>query len=150
MKARLIVVLCSASAVALSTPVYAQQPAPTFEFAMCNMSDYGGVFVALRQKQDGQKWTVSGWYPLPDRGCTFLGRFRRDIIYYYAKSDKGVSWSPDANDQSASTQCVDQNKYFQGASDVGTCPAGQVAVRFRILQVPANLSRRTQTLTGSK
>jgi uncharacterized membrane protein len=130
--------------------VYAQQPAPTFELAMCNMSDYSSVFVALRQKQDAQKWTVSGWYPLPDRGCAFLGRFQRDAVYYYAKSDEGVSWSPDANDQSASTQCVDQNKYFQGAADVGTCPAGQIAVRFRMLQVPTNMSRRTWTLTGSK
>jgi uncharacterized membrane protein len=117
---------------------------------MCNMSDFSGVFVALRQKQDAQRWTVSGWYPLPDRGCAFLGSFQRDTVYYYAKSDEGVSWSPDANDRSASTQCVDQNKYFQGTSDIGPCPPGQVAVRFRMLQVPANIFRRTWTLTGSR
>src|SRR5262249_36024248 len=50
-----------------------QKPNPTFELAMCNLSDFQGVFVALRHKQDAQKWTVDGWYAIPDGGCTFIG-----------------------------------------------------------------------------
>src|ERR1700682_3879581 len=59
-----------------------QQQTQTFELAVCNLSDFQGVFVALRHKQNTQKWAVDGWYAIPDGGCTFIGSYLRDTIYY--------------------------------------------------------------------
>src|SRR5262249_28255763 len=54
-----------------------QQPSASAEVAVCNMSAFQGVFVALMHKQDAQKWVVEGWYAVPDSGCTLLGSFLR-------------------------------------------------------------------------
>jgi len=123
----------------------------TFELAFCNNSDYASMSLALMYKKDTQNWEVSGWYPIPDSGCTIVGRFIRDTFYYFAFSSEGAVWRAPDNDQTASNQCIDYNKWFKAvATGVPTCPAEQQFVRFRMVTVPANLARRTWTLTGSK
>jgi len=123
----------------------------TFELAFCNNSDYGRMLLALMYKKDAQNWEVSGWYPIPDSGCTIVGRFIRDTIYYFAFSGKESVWRAPDNDQTASNQCIDYNKWFRAvATGVPTCPEGQQSVRFKMVTVPANLARRTWTLSGSK
>src|SRR5947209_14394302 len=64
----------------------------TFELAVCNNSDYASMLLALMYKKDAQNWEVSGWYPIPDSGCTIVGRFIRDTVYYFAFSGEGAVW----------------------------------------------------------
>lgn len=147
-----------AAAVVCAMPLFlsgsspAQQQNATFEFAFCNMSDFSGVFVALTHKQNVQKWTASGWYAIPDLGCTFVGSFLRDTIYYYAESTdgSGAVWNGAETDRSAKAACIDHDKLFQGAVDVSSCPAGQDRVNFRSIRIPATLPRLTWTITGSR
>ena len=121
-----------------------------FELAICNMSDFQGVFVALMHKQDAQRWIVDGWYAIPDRGCTLTGSFARDTVYYYAESNDGGVWRGADTDQSVVPQCIDRAKLFQGPAGVTPCPAGEVGVKFRTIRVSATAPRLTFTLTGSK
>jgi uncharacterized membrane protein len=150
--ARFLMVACGLLGIFMGC-AQAQQAASTdtFELAFCNNSDYASMSLALMYKKDAQNWEVSGWYPIPDSGCTIVGRFIRDIIYYFAFSGEGAVWRAPDNDQTASIQCVDYNKWFKAVgAGVPTCPAGQQSVRFKMVTVPANTARRTWTLTGSK
>jgi len=145
--------LCSVLAVSAMQPSHPQPQAPggNFQLAFCNMSDFRGMLVTLMHKKDAQSWEVEGWYPVPDSGCAPLGTFPRDTVYYFAQSSEGAVWRAADNDQTASVQCVDLNKWFQaGAAGTPTCPSGQQSVRFRMITVPANLPRVTWTLTGTK
>lgn len=129
-----VAVLCSALGAAFAGSSHAQQkPNPTFELAMCNLSDFQGVFVALRHKQNTQKWAVDGWYAIPDGGCTFIGTFL----------------SAADTDKTAAAECIDLEKTFKRASG-GSCAEGQLTAKFRLITVPANLSRLTFTLTGRR
>ena len=148
----LAMTICSALDLLSADPSYAQQQSNTsFQMAFCNMSDYSNILVAVVHKKDAQNWAVDGWYPVPDRGCAPAGNFLRDTIYYFAYSSEGAVWRAADDDQTATAQCIDYNKWFQGtAAGVSACPAGQQSVRFKIITIPANLSGRTWTLTGSK
>jgi uncharacterized membrane protein len=127
-----------------------QQQSASFELAVCNMSAFQGVFVALMHKQDAQKWVVDGWYAVPDSGCSLLGTFLRDTVYYYAESNDGASWRAADTDQSVTPQCIDHNKLFTGPAGATSCPPGEVGVKFRTIKVPANQARLTWALTGSR
>jgi len=144
--------ICGALGLVSVVAPHAQpQSNSTFQIAFCNMSDYRNILVALVHKKDAQNWAVEGWYPVPDRGCALAGSFLRDTVYYFAYSSEGAVWQPADNDQTATAQCIDHNKWFQGtAAGVSACPPGQQTVRFKIITVPTNLSRLTWTLTGSK
>jgi uncharacterized membrane protein len=126
-----------------------QNQSATFELAMCNLSDFKGAFVALAHKQDAQKWLVEGWYAIPDGGCTFIGTFLRDTIYFYGHSNDNGVWGAAATDQTSRAECIDPNQWFQVA-DGPTCSTGQVAARFLLISVAASTSRLTYTLTGKK
>jgi uncharacterized membrane protein len=126
-----------------------QSQSATFELAMCNLSDFKGAFVALSHKQDAQKWLVNGWYAIPDNGCTFIGTFLRDTIYYYAQSNDGGVWRGSDTDQTSRAECIDPDKWFQVA-DGPTCSTGLAATKFRLITVPASAPRLTYTLTGKK
>jgi uncharacterized membrane protein len=129
---------------------HAQRPQdPTFQLAFCNISTSTNVLVALSYKQEGERWLVNGWYAIPDNGCALLGSFPRDTIYYYAEGNKGV-WRATDTDQTAAIQCVDRAKWFQATASVPSCPAGQDAVRFRMIKVAPNKARLTWTLSGGK
>jgi uncharacterized membrane protein len=141
--------LCGAAG-ALSAPSAMAQANQTFQLAFCNISAYSDVYVALTSKADAQRWSVSGWYPIPDNGCTLVGTFPRDTIYYYARGSNNAVWSAPDNDQNGTSQCVDADKYFTSSAGVPTCPAGQQAVRFRMIKAQANQARVTFTLTGGK
>ncbi len=148
-----VAVACSALGVSSSDLSHAQQQSQTFQLAFCNISAYSNVVVALVHKQDGEKWAVGGWYPVPDNGCTLVGSFLRDTIYYFAEGSRGnttASWAAPDTDQNATSQCIDHNKTFQAAAGVPSCPAGQEAVRFRMINIPPNKPRITWTLTGGK
>ena len=143
-------VFCSALSALFAGSSHSQQrPDPTFELAMCNLSDFQGVFVALRHRQNAQKWAVDGWYAIPDGGCTFIGSFLRDAIYYFGESNDGAVWSAADTDRTGAAECIDLEKTFKRASG-GPCAADQVSARFRLITVPANLSRLTFTLTGRR
>jgi uncharacterized membrane protein len=149
------VILASIVGVCCAGALYAQQRPPaqqnaTFELAMCNMSDFQGVFVALMHKQDAQKWIVNGWYAIPDQGCTFLGSFLRDTVYYYAESNDNAVWRGADTDQSVVPQCIDHDKLFQGPAGVKSCPAGEVGIKFRTIKVSPTTTRLTLPLTGRK
>jgi uncharacterized membrane protein len=140
--------VCGVLVFFLFGPSRAQQ-GQTFELAVCNMSDFQGVFMALRHKQDAQRWQVDGWYAIPDGGCTFIGTYPRDTFYYYAESNDGAQWSAADTDQTGQAECVNHNQWFNVAGGA-TCADGQDIVRFRRIQVPANQARFTQTLTGKR
>ncbi len=127
-----------------------QQQNEAFELAMCNLSDFQGMFVALRHKQDSQTWMVDGWNAIPDGGCAFIGTFPRDTIYYYAESNDGGTWRAADTDQTGMSECIDHDKWFQHAADATPCPAGQVIARFRKITIPPTLPRLTFTLSGKK
>jgi uncharacterized membrane protein len=126
-----------------------QKQNQTFELAVCNLSDFQGVFFALRHKQASQKWMVDGWYAIPDGGCTFIGSFPRDTVYYYAESNDGASWAAIDTDQTGQKECIDHDKWFQQAGG-SPCSAGQASVKFRLITIPANLPRLTFSLTGKR
>jgi len=125
------------------------QQGQTFELAVCNMSEFQGVFMAVRHKQDAQRWQVDGWYAIPDGGCTFIGTFPRDTFYYYAESNDGGEWSAVSSDQTGQPECVNHAQWFTEAGGA-QCTQCQENVRFRMIKVPANQARFTQTLTGKK
>jgi Protein of unknown function (DUF1036) len=127
-----------------------QQDGQKFEIAFCNISAFTDVAVALMYKQDAQRWWVAGWYALPDGGCSLLGSFLRDSIYYYAEGSKNSVWRAADNDQTAASKCVDHDKAFEGDAGAPACPQGQSAVRFKLLKIPAGTPRLTWTLTGGK
>jgi uncharacterized membrane protein len=127
-----------------------QQQNQTFELAVCNLSDFQGVFFALRHKQNTQKWAVDGWYAIPDGGCTFIGSFLRDTIYYYAESNDGANWAATDTDQTGQPECIDHDKWFQQTAGGPSCSAGQATVKFRMITIPSDLPRLTFSLTGSR
>ncbi len=108
-----------------------QKQQQTFNFAACNMSSVTGVNLALmvRQASDAQKWQVHGWFPIPDKGCNYIGTFYGDGYYYYAFGANGV-WAAPANDRTASTQCIDKLHSFDAPAGL-KCQAGQVSINFR-------------------
>jgi uncharacterized membrane protein len=140
--------VCGVLVVCLFGPTRAQQ-GQTFELAVCNMSDFQGVFMAVRHRQDAQKWQVDGWYAIPDGGCTFIGAYPRDTFYYFAESNDGGEWSAASTDQNGQAECVNHDQWFSQAGGA-QCAQGQESVRFRLIQIPANQARFTQTLTGKK
>lgn len=129
---------------------HAQQPNPSFQLAFCNLSTFDNVRVALAYQQNTQRWVVDGWYPLPDRGCTLLGSFLRDTVYYYAENDRGAKWPADGANLPVVAQCIDHNKTFRVTASMPSCPADQEAAKFRLLKIPPNQPRLTWTLTGGK
>jgi len=126
-----------------------QKQNQTFELAVCNLSDFQGVFFALKHKQIAQKWMVDGWYAIPDGGCTFVGSFPRDTVYYYAESNDGATWGGMDADQAAQPECINHDQWFQQTAS-GPCSAGQASVKFRLITVPSNLPRLTFSLTGKR
>jgi len=140
--------VCGVLIVLLFGPSRAQQ-SQTFELAACNMSDFRGVFMALRHKQDAQHWQVDGWYAIPDGGCAFIGTYLRDTFYYYAESNDNAQWSANDNDQTGQAECVNHDQWFTEPGGA-PCAQGLASVRFRMVQVPANMARYTYTLTGKR
>ena len=147
--------ICGALVVLLIGSARAQQPPapaqnPTFQLAVCNLSDFQGAFFAIKHKQSADSWTVNGWYAIPDGGCTLVGTFQRDTFYYYAESNDGARWNGAGTDQTAQSECVDRDKWFRQAAATTACAASQTAQRFRMITVPASLARLTFSLTGKK
>ena len=143
---------CFLAGFCLSNSGQAQQPAREFELAFCNMSSFSHVLVAIAHRQDAQRWTVEGWYPLPDGGCAVAGTFKGDSVYFYAYGearDGLVFWEAQENDKNASAQCVDHRKFFRLAGGLPSCAAGQDTARFSIIRATPNQYRTTFTLTGS-
>jgi hypothetical protein len=127
-----------------------QQGAKTFQLAFCNVSRARPVYIAITRRKDGERWAVEGWYPLLDFGCSIIGNFEADTVYFYAigiRNNQYVTWGGAENDETAATQCIDRNKAFGGfiAAAPG-CPAGQTSVRFLRLKVPQDAPRYTFTL----
>jgi uncharacterized membrane protein len=122
----------------------------TFQLAFCNISAYSDVYVAITSRKDAQTWTVSGWYQIPDSGCTLVGSFPADTVYYYARGSNGAVWSAADDDQTGTGQCVDLQQWFTASAGVPTCPTGQQVGRFKMIKAQANQGRLTWTLTGGK
>ena len=147
----LVAAICGALVVPVAGSSRAEpQQNQTFELAVCNLSDFQGVFLAVRHKQTAQKWVVDGWYAIPDGGCTFIGSFQRDTIYYYAESNDGANWAANANDQTGQSECIDHDKWFQQTAGGPSCSTGQAPVKFRLITIPSNLPRLTFSLTGTR
>jgi uncharacterized membrane protein len=145
-------IACCALGLILIGPGQAQQQPQSFQLAFCNISAYSNVLVSVAHRQDAQRWLVDGWYPVPDGGCAVVGSFQRDTIYYYAygetNDDRIVTWSASDNDQTATSQCIDREKFFQRTAGTPSCPPGQEAAKFRMIKVAPNLPRMTWTLSG--
>lgn len=133
-----------------SAPSAQQQQPKTFQLAFCNVSAATPIWIAIMHRKDASKWAVEGWYPLLGTGCSILGSFQLDTFYFYAfgiRNNRWVVWSPADGDQSASTQCVDRDQAFTGVlGGTPDCPKGQVAVRFRKLQLKDDTQAFTFTL----
>jgi uncharacterized membrane protein len=145
-----IIALCGALIASFVGPARAQAQDTTFELAVCNLSDFRGVFFAVKYKREDESWMVDGWYAIPDGGCTFVGTYQRDTIYYYAESMDGASWNGAATDRTAQAECIDRDKWFEQAAGAKECPAGQAMARFRLITAPAELERFTFSLTGKR
>jgi hypothetical protein len=85
-----------------------------------------------------------------DRGCTLLGNFLRDTVYYYAENDRGAKWPADGANLPVVAQCIDHNKTFRATASMPSCPADQEPAKFRLLKIAPNQPRLTWTLTGGK
>jgi uncharacterized membrane protein len=145
-------VSCCAVGLTSMSSAHAQQQNQDFQLAFCNISAYTNVLVSVAHRQDGQSWRVDGWYPIPDFGCALIGSFQRDTVYYYANgrtSDgRVVAWSAADTDQTATSQCIDRDKFFQATAGVPSCPSGQELAKFKMIKVAPDRSRITWTLTG--
>jgi hypothetical protein len=108
-----------------------QKQQQVFSFAACNLSSVSGVYMALtvRDVNDPQKWQVHGWFPIPDKGCNYIGNFYGDTFYWYAFGGDSV-WSASDTDRTTSKQCIDKVHAFDELAGA-TCQAGQVVVNFR-------------------
>jgi hypothetical protein len=146
---------CCLVGLGLTSFGHAQQPsqsAQQFQLAFCNISAFSRVLIALVHRPDGQRWTVDGWYPIADGGCSVVGNFKGDTVYYFAfgETDDGrnVTWSPPDTDKTASSQCIDPNKFFRINAGTPSCQPGLEPARFRMLKVAPNQTRITWSLTG--
>jgi uncharacterized membrane protein len=154
MKAKILVVAAACAMFGITnlpgSHVQAQPQNATGGLAMCNMSDFSRVFVAVISRQSAQNWVVKGWHALPNSGCSFVGTFPLgDTVYYYAQGD-GVNWAAPESDQSAVAQCIDRDKHFEFVSSNRACPSGQSLARFRMLTLDADDPLFTWTLTGKR
>jgi Putative metallopeptidase len=122
--------LSAAQVAALRQQQQKQQQA--FSFAACNLSSVSGVYMALtvRDVNDPQKWQVHGWFPIPDKGCNYIGNFYGDGFYWYAFGGDNSVWSASDTDRTTSKQCIDKVHAFDELAGA-TCQAGQVVVNFR-------------------
>lgn len=136
----------------LSNPAHAQQTTQEFQLAFCNMSNFSRVRVAIAHRLDAQRWAVDGWYPVPNYGCSIASTFKGDSVYYYAfgenRDGRYVFWEAAENDKTASSQCVDHNKFFRLTAGLPTCATGHDTAQFRVIRANPNQSRTTFTLTG--
>ncbi len=144
---------CWLAGLCLSSPTQGQQQTTEeFQLAICNMSSFSRVLVAVAHRQDAQRWAVAGWYPVPDGGCAITDTFKGNSVYYYAfgetRDGNLVFWEAAENDKTASAQCVDHNKFFRLTAGVPNCATGQDLARFRPIRATPNQLRTTFTLTG--
>lgn len=121
------------------------QTADWFNLSVCNASGVKGVSIALTSKGDinGQSLHVIGWFNVPDSGCVDLGGYWRDRIWVYALATAtGDFWGGDAT-----TQCINPTDRFERTVTASyECAAGEVAVGFFEVVVPANLGLFILTL----
>jgi hypothetical protein len=148
---RLAVVATTLLALLPTVADTAEQPKNTsFKLTLCNMSQFRLVRAAIVYQKDEKNWTVEGWHPLPDYGCSIIGTFRGDSIFYFAfgfgSDGKPVFWSAGDDDKSATSQCVDGAKSFSAAIGSPTCPTGQTQVKFRKLTFAPDDTLPTITL----
>ncbi len=97
MKMPIAIAGCCVAGLCLSNLTHAQQTSQEFQLAFCNISNFSRVLVAIAHRQDAQRWTVDGWYPVADYGCSIAGTFKGDTVYYYAfgetRDGRNVTWS---------------------------------------------------------
>jgi uncharacterized membrane protein len=124
----------------------------TFQLAFCNISGFQTARVAITHRKDAQRWAVDGWFPIPDGGCSIIGTFQLDTVYYYAMASNPsngntVYWGAADDDKTATSQCIDEEKAFSTWAAVPNCPAQQSPKRFRALKVNPNTRTFTFTLS---
>ena len=134
--------------------LHAQQSQTRVQLAFCNLSSNTGVRVAIMHRVDAQKWVVDGWYPVPNDGCTVIGSFNADAVYYYGighrrEADRLLTsvWSAAENDQTGTSQCLDDDKAFSITSGAPECAADQRRGRFKLVKFPSDTRLVTRTLT---
>ncbi len=152
MRLPLAIAGCCLAGLGLSSLTQAQQTTQEFQLAFCNMSSFSRVLVAIAHREDGQRWAVDGWYPVPNYGCSLAGTFKGDSVYYYAfgvaRDGSYAFWTAEENDKAASAQCVDHTKFFRVTAGLPTCATGYDTARFRQIRAIPNRPRTTFTLTG--
>ena len=42
------------------------------------------IALTVRDVGDPQKWRVHAWFPIPDKGCNYIGTFYGDSFFWYA------------------------------------------------------------------
>jgi uncharacterized membrane protein len=146
MRIPVAVASCCITGLCLANAGHAQQSDHEFQLAFCNMSQYSRVLVALAHRQDAQRWVVAGWYPIPDSGCSVVGNFLGDTVFYYAfgetRDRRYVTWSAADDDKNGSSQCIDFNKFFRVTAGMPKCASDQEPVRFRMIRVGEDEYRR--------
>jgi Putative metallopeptidase/Protein of unknown function (DUF1036) len=128
-----------------------QEQQPTFTFAICNESKATNVGTSLMVKlpEDPENWQVFGWFPLPNGGCSLIGSFYGDHLYYYAEGSNNTVWTAPETQQNATKQCIDHVNAFQHVAGA-PCRAGQVMVNFRRIDIAPADSGITWHLIGGR
>ena len=113
------------------------QTAEWFSFEVCNSSSVRNVSIAILSKNDlnGSSWHLAGWYIIPDGGCTTIGGYWRDRVYFYGQGDDGAYWT--GND---TPQCVNLTARFERTVTQGyECSRGETSVGMSLVLIPANV-----------
>jgi Protein of unknown function (DUF1036) len=81
---------------------------PKFILSVCNKSGVKNVWMAFASLKDPKTWHVHGWYKVTDAGCSSMGEFYRDTIYYFAgDGELKTTWSGESTEQ-----CVNPSNQF--------------------------------------
>jgi uncharacterized membrane protein len=109
---------------------------PVFGFSFCNFSKHPDLSLALMSKSMDapHAWRTEGWFGIADGGCSFIGSFYGDKIYFYAETSDKMSVAASSTDPTASKQCVDATKSF-GLNAGSPCRAGQKLVNFIMREI---------------
>ena len=91
-----------------------------FEFTVCNGTQNQTIYVAVayRSEPHSSNWTVKGWFPADEEGCSKIGTFPKGKFYFYARS---ANWSWTGT---ATHQCIESGFFERPAAE--SCPSSQL------------------------
>jgi hypothetical protein len=110
----------------------------------CNKSSNAPTAFIAVASIVGQQFRAQGWSQIKQGECHPVGSFQRPRVWFHAQSPNGISWNSNADVD----LCVNLNAGFDytWAGTSRSCGAGETAVPFVKIEMPAKANRFTMTL----